>query len=47
MYAPLAEKYESLGTHPLNIIDKTVMDLKNRIEMERHLVTFSEVSGPR
>lgn len=47
MYDPRAMRYEALGTHPVAKIDRIVGDLRARIEQERHVVTFSEVTGPR
>lgn len=47
MFDPLNVRYEPLGTHPLRDIDRIVGDLATRIERERHLLTFSEVTGPR
>ena len=47
MWAPLAMRYEPLGTHPVEKVEQVVGDLRARIEKERHLVTFSEVTGPR
>lgn len=47
MYDPVSMKYEPLGRHPLSMIDGIVGDLRTRMEKERHLVTFSEVTGPR
>ena len=48
MFDPVSGRYEPLGNnHPIDKVDKIVGDLRNRIEMERHIVTYSEVSGPR
>jgi len=47
MYNPLNCRYEPLGTHPNLDRDKIIRGLKERIERERHLLTFSEVSAPR
>lgn len=47
MYDPLNTRYEPLGRHPVRNIDRIVRDLKVRMERERHLVTFSEVTAPR
>jgi hypothetical protein len=47
MYDPVSMRHEPLGRHPIEKIDKIVGDLKVRMEKERHLVTFSEISGPR
>lgn len=45
MYDPLNTRYEKLGTHPVRDKDKIVRDLKNKIEREGHLVSFSELTG--
>lgn len=45
MYDPINARYERLGTHPMRDKDRIVRDLKNRIEMEGHLVSFSELTG--
>ena len=47
MWDPLNTKYAPLGKHPTKDIEKIVGDLKVRMEKERHIVTFSEVTGPR
>lgn len=47
MYDPVGMRYEALGRHPSEKIEKIVRDLRVRMEKERHLVTFSEISGPR
>lgn len=47
MYDPISMRYEPLGRHPLAKADKIVGDLRNRMEQERHRVTYSEVTGPR
>ena len=47
MYDPLNVRHEPLGTHPVRDIERIVRDLKVRMERERHVVTFSEVTGPR
>lgn len=47
MYDPLNMRYEELGTHPMSKADRIVGDLRVRMEKERHIVTFSEVTGPR
>ena len=47
MYDPISGRYEPLGKHPTNTIDKVVRDLKHRMEVEGHSVTFSEVTAPR
>lgn len=47
MYDPVSGRYEPLGTHPRRDEDKVVGGLKERIEREGHLLTFSVVRGPR
>lgn len=47
MFDPITMRHEPLGKHPTKNIDKIVRDLKIRMERERHLVTFSELTGPR
>lgn len=47
MYDPVTMRYEPLGRHPKRDRERIVRDLKHRMEQERHLVTFSEVTGPR
>jgi hypothetical protein len=47
MWDPVNEKYVPLGTHPQGKIKRIVEDLKVRMEKERHLVSFSEITGPR
>lgn len=47
MYDPISGKYEPLGRHPTDKAPKIIGDLRARIEQERHVVTFSEVTGPR
>lgn len=47
MYDPVRSRYEPLGRHPTADIEKIVRDLRIRMERERHLVTFSEVTAPR
>lgn len=47
MFGPQSMRYEPLGTHPRRDIDRIVRDLKVRIEKENHIVTFSEMRGPR
>jgi hypothetical protein len=47
IYDPVSGRYAPLGRHLLVHIDRIVRDLKVRIERERHLVTFSERTGPR
>ena len=47
MMDPVSMRYEALGKHPTKDIEKVVGGLRTRMERERHLVTFSEVWGPR
>lgn len=47
MYDPLNERYAPLGTYPVKDKDKIVRGLKDKIEMEGHIVTFSEISDKR
>lgn len=47
MYDPVTMRHEPLGRHPTKDIDRIVRDLRVRMEQERHLVTYSEVTGPR
>jgi hypothetical protein len=49
MWDPLNERYAPLGVHGPNLreIDKMVYGLKDKIEKEGHVVTFSELRGPR
>lgn len=47
MWCPVTERYAPLGKHPTRDIEKVVGGLRERVEKERHLVTFSEVTGPR
>ena len=47
MFDPLSLRYELLGNHPTKDIERIVGDLRVRMEKERHVVTFSEVTGPR
>lgn len=47
MYDPLSMRYERLGRHPLRDAQKIIGDLKRSIETAGHLLTFSEVTGPR
>lgn len=47
MFDPKSGRHEPLGKHPVKDISRVVRDLKVRMERERHLVTFSEVTGPR
>ncbi len=47
MADPLSGRVEPLGRHPLSKIATIVRDLRVRMERERHLVTFSELTGPR
>lgn len=45
MYDPISGRHEKLGNHPIKDISRIVGDLKDRIEREGHLVTFSEKQG--
>ena len=47
MYDPVSCRYVPLGKHAKKDKEKIVRDLRIRMEKERHLVTFSEVRGPR
>ena len=47
MYDPVSARCEPLGKHPTRHIERIVRDLQVRMERERHLVTFSEITGPR
>ena len=47
MFDPVGMKYEALGRHDTGKIDRVVSDLRVRMERERHVVTFSELTGPR
>ena len=47
MFDPVSARYEALGTHPTANIDRIVGDLRTRMERERHMVTYSEITGPR
>lgn len=47
MFDPNHGKYEPLGRHSIRDIKNIVCDLKVRMEREKHLVSFSEVHGPR
>lgn len=47
MYDPVSGRHEPLGNHPRKDINRIVRDLKVRMEREGHLVSFSEVTGPR
>ena len=47
MFDPQGGRYEPLGKHPKRDIERIVRDLKVRMEREGHLVSFSEMSGPR
>ena len=47
MFDPISGRHEPLGKHPVKDIERVVGDLKTRMEREKHIVTFSEVSGPR
>lgn len=49
MYCKNTNRYEPLGAHGprREEIDRVVLDLKKKIEMEGHRCTFSERRGPR
>ena len=47
MYDPLSGRHEPLGEHPTANIERIVGDLRTRMERERHIVTYSEVTAPR
>lgn len=47
MFDPVSMRHEPLGSHPTRDIDRIVRDLQVRMEREKHIVTFSEVHGPR
>jgi hypothetical protein len=49
MYDPISGRYEPLGAHGPRVrdVDKMVAGLAARIEAEGHLLTFSDVRGPR
>lgn len=47
MYDPLNERYEPLGAHSPREVDSMVYGLKEKIEREGHLLTFSDATGPR
>lgn len=47
MYDPVSMRYAPLGTHSIDKIEPIVRDLRIRMEKERHIVTFSEMSAPR
>ena len=47
MYDPVGMRYEALGNHPTKDILRIVGDLRVRMERERHIVSFSELTGPR
>ena len=47
MWDPVACRHEPLGRHPVADIERVVRGLRERMERERHVVTFSEVWGPR
>lgn len=47
MYCPVSMRHEPLGRHPTSKIEEVVRGLRERIEREGHLVSFSEVTGPR
>ena len=47
MYDPARGRHEPRGRHPTSRIDRIVGDLRDRMERERHRVTYSEVWGQR
>jgi hypothetical protein len=49
MYDPVSGRYEPLGAHGPSPreVDRVVADLQASMERAGHLVTFSEVRGPR
>lgn len=47
MYDPVSGRHELLGKHPVADIERVVGGLRTRMEREGHLVTFSELTGPR
>lgn len=47
MLDPVSGRHEPLGRHPTSDIERIVGGLRTRIEREGHLLTFSEVTGPR
>lgn len=47
MYDPVSMRYEALGSHSVKDISRIVGDLRVRMERERHIVSFSELTGPR
>ena len=47
MFDPVSMCHEPLGEHPTSDIERIVGDLRTRMERERHVVSFSEVTGPR
>ena len=47
MYDPISGRHEPLGEHPTANIEQVVSDLRVRMEKERHIVTYSEVTAPR
>lgn len=47
MYDPVSGRHVSLGTHLSDNKDKVIRGLRERIEREGHVVTFSEITGPR
>ena len=46
MFDPVSGRYAPLGAHgpAMRDVDKAVYGLKERIEQERHLLTFSDIS---
>lgn len=49
MYCPVTRRYEPLGAHGPTVrdIDEAIRGLRERIERERHLLTWSVLRGPR
>ncbi len=45
MFDPITMRYVPLGTHPAHEREKVVRDLKNKMEAEGHIVTFSEMAS--
>ena len=42
MFDPVSMRYEPLGKHSIEKIERVVRDLKIRMEREGHMVSFSE-----
>ena len=47
MYHPQGNRYEPLGTHRTEDKERVVRGLRERIEREGHVVSFSETDGKR